>query len=64
MQRSFYKYEIKPIEGREYLQRNFAALPQTASEYNDRRVTLSERFTIYEKGFLYPLKLKFTVLKL
>ncbi|VDN02597.1 unnamed protein product [Thelazia callipaeda] len=47
-----YTYTIEPLEGREFIQRNFATLPQRAYKYSNRAVTLNERFSIIERGYL------------
>ncbi|KAL4003469.1 hypothetical protein ACH3XW_7735 [Acanthocheilonema viteae] len=47
-----YIYTIKPLEGREFMQRNFVTLPQKASKYNNRAISLNERFSIVERGYL------------
>jgi hypothetical protein len=47
-------YDIVPIPGREALQRNFTRLanPERASHYSNRRVSLNERFSIINRGYL------------
>nr|CDJ97251.1 hypothetical protein HCOI_02097300 [Haemonchus contortus] len=44
-------YTIEPIEGRAAIQRNFVKLPERASNYSNRHVTLNERFSIIERGY-------------
>lgn len=46
-----YTYTIEPIEGREFIQRNFATLPLKAAKYGNRAVSLNERFSVIERGF-------------
>ncbi|VDK79376.1 unnamed protein product [Litomosoides sigmodontis] len=55
-----YSYTIKPLEGREFIQRNFVALPQKASKYSNRAVSLNERFSVIERGYLLVPELKNT----
>ncbi|KAK6013204.1 hypothetical protein OSTOST_21538 [Ostertagia ostertagi] len=51
-------YTIEPIEGRAAIQRNFVKLPERASNYSNRHVTLNERFSIIERGYyLKPTEL-------
>ncbi|KAK6060314.1 hypothetical protein COOONC_02025 [Cooperia oncophora] len=51
-------YTIEPIEGRAAIQRNFVKLPERASNYSNRHVTLNERFSIIERGYyLKPAEL-------
>lgn len=45
-----YSYTIKPLEGREFIQRNFITLPEKASKYSNRAVSLNERFSVIERG--------------
>ncbi|KAM3722746.1 Protein tost-1 [Dirofilaria immitis] len=48
----YYTYTIKPLEGREFIQRNFVRLPENAFKYSNRSVTLNERFSIIERGYI------------
>lgn len=47
-----YTYTIKPLEGREFIQRNFVTLPEKAFKYSNRALSLNERFSIIERGFV------------
>ncbi|VDO59603.1 unnamed protein product [Onchocerca flexuosa] len=47
-----YTYTIKPLEGRQFIQRNFVKLPENAFKYSNRSVTLNERFSIIERGYI------------
>uniref|UniRef100_A0A8R1Y2R4 Uncharacterized protein n=1 Tax=Onchocerca volvulus TaxID=6282 RepID=A0A8R1Y2R4_ONCVO len=47
-----YTYTIKPLEGRQFIQRNFVKLPENAFKYSNRAVTLNERFSIIERGYI------------
>lgn len=46
----FYRYEIQPIEGREWIQQHFISLPLRAANYSNRHITLNERISIIERG--------------
>ncbi|KJH48125.1 hypothetical protein DICVIV_05779 [Dictyocaulus viviparus] len=51
-------YTIEPIKGRAAIQKNFVTLPNRASNYSNRHVTLNERFSIIERGYyLKPVEL-------
>uniref|UniRef100_A0A0R3RYA1 Transposase n=1 Tax=Elaeophora elaphi TaxID=1147741 RepID=A0A0R3RYA1_9BILA len=47
-----YTYTIEPLEGREFIQRNFVTLPEKAFKYSNRAVSLNERFSIIERGYI------------
>ncbi|PAV62799.1 hypothetical protein WR25_23429 [Diploscapter pachys] len=52
-----YNYEIVPVPGREHVQKNFATLPSRAEQYSGRQLSLNERFSIIERGYvLEPVK--------
>ncbi|PAV68806.1 hypothetical protein WR25_20979 [Diploscapter pachys] len=52
-----YNYEIVPVPGREHVQKNFATLPTRAEQYSGRQLSLNERFSIIERGYvLEPVK--------
>ncbi|VDM37408.1 unnamed protein product [Toxocara canis] len=49
----YYTYKIVPIRGRESTQKTFISLPEKTSEYENRFVTLNERFSIVERGTMH-----------
>uniref|UniRef100_A0A915PXW1 Uncharacterized protein n=1 Tax=Setaria digitata TaxID=48799 RepID=A0A915PXW1_9BILA len=54
----YYTYTIEPLQGRQFTQRNFISLPEKASKYSNRAVTLNERFSIIERGYVLVPDLK------
>uniref|UniRef100_A0A914V107 Uncharacterized protein n=1 Tax=Plectus sambesii TaxID=2011161 RepID=A0A914V107_9BILA len=47
-----YTYSMEPIKGREALQRNFVSVAQKGESYSNRRVSLNERFSLLNRGYL------------
>ncbi|EFO22151.1 hypothetical protein LOAG_06334 [Loa loa] len=55
-----YNYTIKALEERQFIQRNFVTLPEKAFKYSNRAVSLNERFSIIERGYILVPDLKDT----
>lgn len=48
-----YNYTIKPLEGRQFIQRNFVTLPEKGFKYSNRAISLNERFSVIERGIYW-----------
>ncbi|VDO29347.1 Uncharacterized protein BM_BM9687 [Brugia malayi] len=53
-----YNYTIKALEGRQFIQRNFVTLPEKGSKYSNRAISLNERFSVIERGYILVPDLK------
>ncbi|GMS91557.1 hypothetical protein PENTCL1PPCAC_13732, partial [Pristionchus entomophagus] len=49
--RSFPDRLIRPLADKEAIQRNFVTLPNRASNFSRRNLTINERFGIIERGY-------------
>ncbi|EJW74112.1 hypothetical protein WUBG_14984 [Wuchereria bancrofti] len=53
-----YNYTIKALEGRQFIQRNFVTLPEKGFKYSNRAISLNERFSVIERGYILVPDLK------
>ncbi|CAJ0942050.1 unnamed protein product, partial [Mesorhabditis belari] len=47
-----YVYSIEPVKGFELLSKMAPNLPKQVDRYNGRHISLNERFSIYERGYI------------